>query len=160
MPACLILAAALLCCLPILPASLVITSRETLLYERTIRSETCEVMFRHSVNKGLVREIYRLDAEQCRIALVQSYNQSFGAGMLDTVEDTAQYNFRSDGGEYYIMDFPAIWQEQINYIGGNIAGHTFFYEEDILPIGEERPKQPFRISVQKRSLLEKVLKQT
>lgn len=161
LPACLVLSATvILAFLPILPASLLVTSSGTLLYEQTVKADTCEVMFRHSVNKGLIREIYRIDSKNCRIALVQSYNQSFGAGMLDTVEDTAPFHFRSDGGQYYIMDFPAIWQEQINYIGGNIAGHVFSYQDDVIHIGEERPKQPFRISVKKRSIVDKVLNRT
>lgn len=143
---------------PVWGTSLVLSSGEQVLFEKKVTDDVCEVKFRHSVNKGLIREVYRIDPENKKIALVQSFNQSFGAGMLDTVEDTAPFDFRFNGTDYYVMDFPAEWQNQINYIGGNIAQHVFIYQDAVVNVGLEHPKKPFSISARQRSLFKKLTK--
>ena len=84
----------LLVLLPLLPPSLVVSSRGKVRYEKVITSTECEVGFRHSVNKGLIREVYRLDPENRLITLEEGYFQSYGAGMIDTIYETADMNFR------------------------------------------------------------------
>ncbi len=134
-----------------------VASRGKVLYEKVITSTECEVGFRHSVNKGLIREVYRLDPKNRLITLEKGYFQSYGAGMIDTVYDTADMNFRQEG-DFYILDFKPEWKASIGYIGGNIAGHTFKYGDDILEIGKLHPKQPFSISILRRSVLERLLR--
>lgn len=149
----------LLLLLPLLPPSLVVASGGQVLYEKVIASTECEVDFRHSVNKGLIREVYRLDPENKLITLEEGYFQNYGAGMIDTVYDTADMNFRQEG-DFYILDFKPEWKASIGYIGGNIAGHIFKYGDDMLEIGTLRPKQPFSISISRRSVLKRLLRLT
>lgn len=158
--ACILLAViGLLLLLPLLPPSLVVASKGQVLYEKMITSTECEVGFRHSVNKGLIREVYRLDPKNRLITLEEGYFQSYGAGMIDTVYDTADMNFRQEG-DFYILDFKPEWKASIGYIGGNIAGHVFKYGDDTLEIGTLRPKQPFSISILRRSVLKRLLRLT
>jgi len=140
---------------PLVPPSLVVSSEGQVVYEAVIKEPVFEVSFRHSVNKGIVREVYRIDTESLMITLDEGYFQSYGAGMLDTTTITDQMNFRQEG-DYFILDFPENWQRTIHYIGGNTAKHVFAYGEDSLPIGEMRPQKPFVISVSRRSLYQKL----
>lgn len=136
-----------------------LSSEGTVLYERIVDATECEVDFRHSYNKGLIREVYRVDPDNRLITLERSYNQSFGAGMLDTVDDTQDMNFHQEG-DYYVMEFAPNWQKEIHYIGGNIARHTFVYGDDIVSIGDLRPKKPFTLSVNRRSIYQRLMKMT
>ncbi|MEG1849362.1 MAG: DUF1850 domain-containing protein [Oscillospiraceae bacterium] len=157
MPACLLLIVVIvLSGAPLIPPSLVVVSEGRVLFEQVIGPTECEVDFRHSVNKGLIREVYRIDPDHRRITLERSYNQSFGAGMLDTVPDTEGLNFHQEG-DYYRMDFPVNWQSEIRYIGGSIAGHTFVYDGKTLDLGAKHPRKAFIISVERRSLLGRLL---
>ncbi|MEA5135541.1 MAG: DUF1850 domain-containing protein [Candidatus Fimivivens sp.] len=149
----------LLLSLPLLPPSLVVSSRGKVRYEKVITSNECEVGFRHSVNKGLIREVYRLDPENKLITLEEGYFQSYGAGMIDTIYETADMNFRQEG-DFYILDFKPEWKASIGYIGGNIAGHVFKYGDDTVEIGKLYPKQPFSISISRRSVLKRLLRLT
>lgn len=142
-----------------LPPSLVVSSRGKVRYEKIITSTECEVGFRHSVNKGLIREVYRLDPKNRLITLEEGYFQSYGAGMIDTINETADMNFRQEG-DFYILDFKPEWKASIGYIGGNIAGHVFKYGDDTLEIGKLYPKQPFTISISRRSVLKRLLRLT
>lgn len=158
--ACVLLAVViLLLLLPMLPPSLVVSSRGKVRYEKIITSTECEVGFRHSVNKGLIREVYRLDPKNRLITLEEGYFQSYGAGMIDTINETADMNFRQEG-DFYILDFKPEWKASIGYIGGNIAGHVFKYGDDTLEIGKLYPKQPFTISISRRSVLKRLLRLT
>lgn len=154
---CIVAAGIALVLLPIFPPSIVLSSGNDVMYEQVVTTAECEVSFRHSANKGIVREIFRLDANNGLITLAKSYNENFGAGMIDTVSDAAGLNFRREGA-YYVMDFPQQWKTEVNYIGGDIAGHMFYYQDDAIAIGNLRPREPFTISIQRRSLLQKLLR--
>lgn len=149
----------LLLLLPLLPPSLVVSSGGKIRYEKIITSTECEVGFRHSVNKGLIREVYRLDPKNKLITLEEGYFQSYGAGMIDTIYETADMNFRQEG-DFYILDFKPEWKASIGYIGGNIAGHTFTYGDDIIEIGKLYPRQSFSISISRRSIFKRLLRLT
>ena len=142
--------------LPLLPPSLMASSNGKVLYAEFVDDRHFEVGFRHSINKGYVREIYRIDPKTCRLTLEKGYYQSFGAGMIDTVQDSEGLNFRREG-DYYVLDFPPNWQKKIPYIGGNIAGHIFIYDGDEIPFGTLYPRQPFTIFVKRRSILEWII---
>jgi hypothetical protein len=91
------------------------------------------------------------------LSLKTGYNESFGAGMIDTIETAKGLNFRKEDN-WFILDFPENWKQEIHYIGGNIAKHRFIYEEVVVDIGELRSQQPFTLSVQRRSIAEVFLK--
>ena len=146
-----LLAALLL--LPLLPPALVASSNGKVLYVEFVSDRHFEIDFRHSINKGYVREIYLIDPETCRLTLEHGYYQSFGAGMIDTVQDAEGLNFRRED-KYYVLDFPENWQEKVPYIGGDIAGHVFCYGADEIPFGTRWPRQPFTLTVERLSILE------
>ena len=139
--------------LPLLPPSLVASSGGRVLYAKFVGDRQLEVSFRHSINKGYVREIYRIYPETCRLTLEQGRFQSFGAGMIDTVQTSEGLNFRQEG-DYYVLDFPPDWQEAVSYIGGDIAGHVLHYGGEEIPFGTHYPRQPFTLKVVRRSILE------
>lgn len=143
--------------LPVIPASIVVSSKNLVLFEQIIDDSFCEIVFRHSANKGLVREVYLLSASRCMLTLHTAYNQSFGAGMTDTLETVEGLNFRSENG-WFVLDFPAEWRSEINYIGGDIAGHQFIYKDNVIRLGELYSQKPFTLSVEKRSIIGRLLK--
>lgn len=142
--------------LPLCPPSVVVSSHEKVLYEKRATDPLCQVVFRHSVNKGLVREVYRMNLKTCMLTLETGYFQSYGAGMPDHAADVNGEHLRQEG-EYYVLDFAPVWQESIHYIGGNTAGHVFLYGEDSLDLGKRYPRAPFVLSVSRRSLIKKLL---
>lgn len=149
MLACLLLIILLCLLLPILPPSLLLVSGEQVLFERVLGEPYCEVDFRHSVNKGHIREIYLLDGQRRQLTLETGYYQSYGAGMMDT--PPPEVSWRQEGN-YMILTFPPNWQQRINYIGGAVAGHWFIYEDFRLEIGSLRPGKPFSLLIRRRSL--------
>ncbi len=158
LPACILLGAIVaLTTLPFFPASLVLTVQNRAVYEKVVDGTLCEVDFTHSVNKGRIREVYRINPAARRLTLEKGYFQSYGAGMLDTLEDTDGMNFRQEG-DFFVLDFKPDWQKSIRYIGGNIARHVFVYGEDRVDVGELYPRKAFSVSVSRRSLLQKLLK--
>lgn len=137
---------------PLIPASVVLSSGNLVVYESIIGSDVCEITFRHSVNKGMVREIYVLSSDRLMLSLKTGYNESFGAGMIDTIDTAKGLNFRKEG-DWFVLDFPENWKKEVHYIGGNIAKHCFLYEDTVVEIGELRSQKPFTISVETRSLI-------
>ncbi len=143
--------------LPIVPASILLSSGEDIIYEAIITEPTCQVTFKHSVNKGDVKEEYIFDTDNQLISMSKGYFQGYGAGMLDIYADTADMNFRLEDG-YFVLDFPTNWQESIGYIGGNVAQHKFIYNDHIVEVGNLYPREPFTLSVSRRSLIDIILK--
>lgn len=154
LPACLLLLILLCLYLPLLPPSLLLVSEEQVLFERVLGEPYCEVDFCHSVNKGNIREIYRLDGQRQMLNLETGYYQSYGAGMIDT--PPPEMDLRQEG-DYLILSFPANWQERINYIGGAVARHRFIYEDFQMEIGSLRPGKPFSLLIRRRSLWDRWL---
>lgn len=158
LPACVVLIIVVaLTTLPVLPPSLVLRVEGRAVYEKMIDSPEFEVDFTHSVNKGRIREIYRIDAAQGVFTLEHGYFQSYGAGMLDTAPETDAMNFRQEG-DYFVLDFPPQWRRSIAYIGGNIARHVLVYGEDEIRVGETYPKKSFTVSISRRSPLQRLLR--
>ena len=160
-PACGLLSFLLLLCLLLtvqwMP-SLLVTSDGEVLFDRVLGFEEFEVVFRHSYNKGMIREIYRISPDRTQIALLKSYNQSFGAGMADTVEDVQGRNFRQEE-EWFVMDFPTVvWVPEVRYIGGAIAGHRLIYEKSNFEFGNLYTGRSLTIQARRRSPLQKFLR--
>jgi hypothetical protein len=129
---------------PITGYSLQVVSEGTVIYQAPITQDHVEVDFRHSVNKGHIREIYRLDPKECRLALETGYFENYGAGMLDTVP--AEVGFREEGN-YLVLDFPMQYRDNITYRAGREAQHTLIYGNDVLRLYESIPQKPFTISI-------------
>lgn len=123
----------------------------TVLYDAPAVYDTIEVDFRHSVNKGMIREIYQINREQCQLALKTGYFENYGAGMLDTVPD--HVGFREEDG-YLVLDFPLQYKDSFTYRAGPEAGHTILYGTDVLPIYQMIPMKSFKISVVAKRLHE------
>lgn len=140
---------------PILPPSLLVTTGDEVIFEKIIHEPTCEVGFRHSYNKGRIREMYRLRPETGELAMVTGYFENCGAGMLDTTYETVGMNFRIEGS-YFVLDFPEDWKKEVHYIGGNIAKHHFTYGDTTLELGEERSQRQFTLSIARRSLWQRL----
>jgi len=121
----------------------------TVLYDAPAACDTIEVNFRHSVNKGMIREVYQLNNEQCQLSLKTGYFENYGAGMLDTVPD--QIGFRDENG-FLVLDFPLQFKDSWTYRAGPEAGHTIIYGNDVLPIYQMIPMKSFKISVAAKHL--------
>jgi hypothetical protein len=119
-----------------------IVSEDRLIYDVPAEADTVMVTFRHSVNKGLIREVYHLDLKQGKIALQTGYFENYGAGMLDTVPE--DIGFRQEDN-FLILDFPLKYQDSFTYRAGPEAQHQLYYGQDALPLYETISMKSFKI---------------
>ena len=136
--------------------TLTAVSEDEILFERAIGPLEFEIAFRHSYNRGLIREMYRIAPDKKLITLSRGCNQSFGAGMLDTAEAVEGLNFRQEG-EWFVMDFPPAWKTEVRYIGGAIAGHELIYGNSVFSFGKLHTGRALIVRTQRRSPLQKLL---
>lgn len=124
------------------PPELQIWSGEQLRYCAPYEQNAVEVTFRHSVNHGVIREIYHLDPESHQLALDLGYFESYGAGMLDTLPEEVKMH---EDGNFLVLEFPLEFQESITYRAGPTAGHRLIYGESQLRLSEIMPMKAFEI---------------
>lgn len=129
---------------PVIGYRVCITSDGTVLYDAPAEADTLEVDFRHSVNKGNIREIYQIDRKHRQLALKTGYFENYGAGMLDTVPEDVGFRYE---GNYLVLDFPLRYQDSFTYRAGPEAGHTVLYGTDVLPIYKTIPMKSFNILI-------------
>lgn len=141
--------------LPIYPPSLLVASEGRILGEYPVDGVQCEVWFYHSINKGLVREIYSIDARARTLSLTRGYFENYGAGMIDTVPPEVKL---SSDDECLILDFPPEPVREVNYIAGIVSQHRFSYDGASLALFELAPRKPVRITVRRASFLQRALR--
>ena len=110
-----------------------------------------DIQFRHSVNKGLITERYFLDTDTGKINLTSGWFESYGAGMMDTIDENMKM---TEDGDSLRIDFPSNWIESVNFASAGIANHVFIYGENKLRLYELRPYKTINISIEKTSLFE------
>lgn len=124
------------------PMELQVWSGGQLRYCAPYDQDQVEVVFRHSVNHGVIREIYRLDPELRQLALDLGHFESYGAGMLDTLPEEVKMH---EEGDFLVLEFPLVFQKSITYRAGPIAGHRLIYGESQLRLSEIMPMEAFEI---------------
>ncbi|RPF43207.1 uncharacterized protein DUF1850 [Hydrogenoanaerobacterium saccharovorans] len=154
LPAFSVLIIIILLFLPLFPPSLLVVSQGKVLGEYPVQADNFEVQFRHSVNKGLIREVYKIDAERLTITLDKGYFESYGAGMIDTVPPEVTY---SSDEQFVILDFADHYRHQIDYTAGIVSQHMFYYEDKSLVLYKLAPRKPVAITVRKASAVQRLL---
>ncbi|WP_312644610.1 DUF1850 domain-containing protein [Hydrogenoanaerobacterium sp.] len=155
LPTFFILLFSILLFLPLLPPSLLVVSQGKVLGEYPVHSNSFEVQFRHSVNKGLIREVYKIDVQRLTITLDKGYFESYGAGMLDIVPPEVTY---SSDDEFIILDFPDYYQPQIDYVAGIVSQHMFYYEDHVLSLYKLAPRKPVQFTIRRASAVQRLLR--
>lgn len=110
-----------------------------------------DIQFRHSVNKGLITERYFLDTDTGKINLTSGWFESYGAGMMDTIDENMKM---TEDGDSLRIDFPSNWIESVNFASAGIANHVFIYGENKLRLYELRPYKTINISIERTSFFE------
>lgn len=102
------------------------------------------VEFRHSVNKGMVIENYRIDISKNRIYLYKAEFESYGAGMLDEVDETMKF-YTND--KMQVVEFSENWIDSVSYLPAGIAKHTFYYADNEIDFYKNWGSQGIKISI-------------
>lgn len=108
-----------------------------------------EVEFRHSVNKGLVRERYRINQEEQAISLSTGWFENYGAGMMDTIGDDM---VMTEDGDMLKIEFPEQSLPYVIYRSAGIADHKLNYHGREIRFFEKWPYQSIKISVEKLTI--------
>ncbi|MGB5823354.1 MAG: DUF1850 domain-containing protein [Proteocatella sp.] len=107
-------------------------------------SDYFDVKFRHSVNKGMVIERYELDKENKLIYLKSGWFESYGVGMMDTLDETMKM---VEDGDMYRIDFAQNKVKSVNYASAGIARHVFTYGKNEISFYEVCPYKTINISI-------------
>lgn len=106
-----------------------------------------DVVFRHSVNRGLIIERYTFDREGQKISLTSAWFENYGAGMMDAIEEGMSM---VEDGNMLRIDFPDWPLSSITYRSGGIANHKFIYEDQTIDFFEEWPYKAVTIGLEKK----------
>ena len=109
------------------------------------------VEFRHSVNKGLVIEEFHVDNSDRSLHLATGWFESFGAGMMDTLEP--DMIMTEDQGMIRI-DFPEKKVDHVTYTAAGIADHIFNYGDEHIHLFDQWPYKSVAISVDRINMFE------
>lgn len=104
-----------------------------------------EVSFRHSVNRGLVRERYQIDPKDRSITLVTGWFENYGAGMMDTISEDME--IREEDG-FLRIDFSYPPMREVVYRSAGIANHALAIGTERIALFERWPYQAIHISVE------------
>jgi len=110
-----------------------------------------DVQFRHSVNKGMVIEQYELDKANKLIYLKSGWFESYGVGMMDTLDETMKL---VEDGNLLRIDFSQDGMKSVNYASAGIANHMFTYGENKISLYEECPYKTINISIENTNYFE------
>lgn len=121
------------------------------------KSDRFDISFRHSVNKGIVKEEFHI-CEDGSFALETAWFESYGAGMLDTIPEGAAI---SEEGDFMRIDFAPNPLREVAYGAAGIAGHELVVHStgQKVRLFDLNPYKTCRISVIKVSLLQNFLNQ-
>lgn len=144
-------AAALLLCLPLLPSMTIKTSDgHQMLWIQTGNPTGFTVDYTHSANKGRVTESYHCLAGG-GFTLATATFESYGAGMLDTLPDGVTME---DMGDHKKLTFPENPVQGLTMIPGQIAKQKLYCGLSEISLAELSPYKRITIRQQNLSLLQ------
>lgn len=108
-----------------------------------------DVEFRHSVNKGLVIERYKLKKEKSVIYLASGWFENYGAGMMDTIGSGMTMH---EENQMLRIDFAESDLPYVIYRSAGIANHKFKYAGQEIYLFDQWPYQAIKISMKKKWL--------
>ncbi len=113
-----------------------------------------EVSFKHSVNKGIVRERYYINQLNNSFYLKTGWFESYGAGMLDELPDGVQM---SEDGDFLKLEFPKETLDNIWYAAAGIAKHKIEVGDTIVDLYELNPYKTTILKVRHTTLFSSLL---
>ncbi len=108
-----------------------------------------EVSFKHSVNKGIVRERYHINRFRNSFYLQTGWFESYGAGMLDELPHGVQM---SEDGQFLKLEFPEETLYDIWYAAAGIAKHKIEVGDTIVDLYELNPYRTTILKVRHTTL--------
>ncbi len=109
-----------------------------------------EISFKHSVNKGVVREKYHINSFEDSFYLQTGWFESYGAGMLDQIP--AGVKMREDG-KFLRLDFPQNNLSSVSYAAAGFAGHKLQLADTVIDFFELNPYKTIIIKVQHSTII-------
>lgn len=119
------------------------------------RERSFSVTFLHSVNRGLVKELYRVDSDLASFYLESAWFENYGAGMLDIVPEDA---VMSDDGGFLKVDFPKRRMSSVCYAAAGIANHTLTVNSEEVSLYRLHPFKTSMITIEKMSIFDQIFK--
>lgn len=113
--------------------------------------EYFDIVFRHSVNKGLIRERYYMDMKTQKINLTSGWFENYGAGMMDTIDENMKM---TEDGDMLRIDFAQNWMQSVNYASAGIANHVFIYGDNRVKLYDLQPYKTINIRIERTSYYE------
>jgi len=110
-----------------------------------------DIVFRHSVNKGLITERYYMDMKTQKINLTSGWFENYGAGMMDTIDENMKM---TEDGNRLRIDFPQNWIKSVNYASAGIANHMLIYGDNRVNLYEVQPYKTISIRIERTSYYE------
>ncbi len=109
-----------------------------------------EISFKHSVNKGIVREKYHINSFEDSFYLQTGWFESYGAGMLDQIPEDVKM---SEDGQFLRLDFPQKNLSSVSYAAAGFAGHKLQLADTVIDFFELNPYKTIIIKVKHRTLI-------
>lgn len=114
-----------------------------------------EITFRHSVNRGVIREIYTILPLDLMFFLDTAYFENYGAGMLDSVPPDV---VMTEEGRFLRLDYPELPQTCIAYSAAGIADHQLLFGDSAIRLFEINPYRTCFITIEKLSIFDQLRK--
>lgn len=99
-------------------------------------AEVFDISFRHSVNKGMVIERYRIDRDTDSFYLETGWFESYGAGMMDQLSEGV---VMTEEGNFLRLDFPRKDITEVSYAAAGIADHHLKIGEREISLFKQNP---------------------
>lgn len=112
-------------------------------------AEVFDISFRHSVNKGMVIERYRIDRDTDSFYLETGWFESYGAGMMDQLSEGV---VMTEEGDFLRLDFPRKDMREVSYAAAGIADHHLKIGMQEISLFKQNPYKTDIIFLEKISM--------
>ena len=119
------------------------------------KGEYFEINFNHSVNKGYITERYQLDKNDDSIYLKYGWFENYGAGMMDTIDDTMEM---IEDENRLRIEFPERRLRNVKFSSAGIANHILVYGDEKFDFFKQYPYKTITIGLKKISIKDILIK--
>ncbi len=108
-------------------------------------ADSFEISFKHSVNKGIVREEYHINELNNSFYLKNAWFESYGAGMLDEIPKNVKM---TEDGDFLKLEFQKENLSSVSYAAAGFAGHKLKIKNNVIDLFELSPYKTIIIKIE------------
>ncbi len=113
--------------------------------------DSFEISFRHSVNRGIVREKYQINHLEDSFYLKTAWFESYGAGMLDELPNEVTM---MEDGDFLRLEFPQENMTSVCYAAAGFAKHKIKLGDTVIDLFELNPYKTTVIKVKRLTIID------